>query len=49
MAAVVQASTEADGPRGIARLELKVERLALRFRFTFAFHAREVRFEIARA
>jgi hypothetical protein len=34
--------------RGLPRLELKVERLQLRFRFTFAFHAREVRFEIAR-
>lgn len=34
--------------RGLPRLELRVERLQLRFRFTFAFHAREVRFEIAR-
>jgi hypothetical protein len=34
--------------RGVPRLELRVERLQLRFRFTFAFHAREVRFEIAR-
>jgi len=30
---------------GLERLELRVERLALNFRFTFAFHAREVRFE----
>jgi len=34
--------------RGLPRLELRVERLQLRFRFTFAFHAREVRFEVAR-
>ena len=34
--------------RGLPRLELRVERLQLTFRFTFAFHAREVRFEIAR-
>ncbi len=34
--------------RGLPRLELRVERLQLRLRFTFAFHAREVRFEIAR-
>jgi hypothetical protein len=32
-------------PRGLDRLELRVERLQLTFRFTFAFHAREVRFE----
>jgi len=31
----------------LPRLELRVERLNLRFRFTFAFHAREVRFEAA--
>jgi hypothetical protein len=31
----------------LPRLELRVERLNLRFRFTFAFHAREVRFETA--
>jgi hypothetical protein len=29
----------------LERLELRVERLDLTFRFTFAFHAREVRFE----
>ena len=34
--------------KGLPRLELRVERLQVRFRFTFAFHAREVRFEIAR-
>lgn len=32
----------------LPRLELRVERLQLTFRFTFAFHAREVRFETAR-
>jgi len=31
----------------LPRLELRVERLQLTFRFTLAFHAREVRFEIA--
>ncbi|MBW1883812.1 MAG: hypothetical protein JRJ58_09815 [Deltaproteobacteria bacterium] len=31
----------------LPRLELRVERLDLTFRFTFAFHAREVRFETA--
>ena len=30
---------------GIERLELRIERLQLTFRFTYAFHAREVRFE----
>jgi hypothetical protein len=30
---------------GLERLELRVERLQITFRFTFAFHAREVRFE----
>ena len=30
---------------GIDRLELRVERLRVAFRFTYAFHAREVRFE----
>ncbi len=30
---------------GLQRLELRIERLGLRFRFTFAFHAREIRFE----
>ena len=33
---------------GLRRLELRMERLALGFRFTFAFHAREIRFEIDR-
>ncbi len=32
-------------PAGLERLELRVPRLDLTFRFTFAFHAREVRFE----
>ena len=30
---------------GLTRLELRVERLKVTFRFTFAFHAREIRFE----
>ncbi len=30
---------------GLSRFELRVERLAISFRFTFAFHAREIRFE----
>ena len=30
---------------GLDRLELRIERLHLTFRFTYAFHAREVRFE----
>ena len=30
------------------RLELRSERLKLSFRFTYAFHAREVRFECDR-
>ena len=34
--------------RGLQRLELRIERLQAIFRFTFAFHAREVRFEIDR-
>ena len=34
-------------PRAAAleRLELRIERLGLAFRFTYAFHAREIRFE----
>jgi hypothetical protein len=32
----------------LPRLELRIERLQLTFRFTLAFHAREVRFEIAK-
>jgi hypothetical protein len=35
-------------PRGLERLELRIERLQITFRFTFAFHAREVRFECDR-
>ena len=34
------------GTDALPRLELRVERLQLTFRFTFAFHAREVRFEV---
>ncbi|MBW2272217.1 MAG: hypothetical protein JRG96_03030 [Deltaproteobacteria bacterium] len=33
---------------GLERLELRIERLDLTLRFTFAFHAREVRFELDR-
>lgn len=33
---------------GLSRLELRMERLELSFRFTFAFHAREIRFECDR-
>ena len=33
---------------GLPRLELRLERLHVTFRFTFAFHAREVRFEVDR-
>lgn len=39
--------TESSASSGLPRLELRVERLNLRFRMTYAFHAREVRFEIA--
>ena len=42
------ATSSIETVRGVPRLELRVERLQLRFRFTFAFHAREVRFEVAR-
>ena len=41
----------AEGPSedgGLKRLETRVERLSLSFRLTFAFHAREVRFECDR-
>lgn len=43
-------SSEATIPRtrGLERLELRFERLHLTFRFTYAFHAREVRFECDR-
>ncbi len=34
------------GTDALPRLELRVERLQLTFRFTLAFHAREVRFEV---
>ena len=39
----------APAPAGLPRLELRIGRLNLLFRFTFAFHAREVRFEVAEA
>jgi hypothetical protein len=59
LSAVVGTGTEAAASAGtpgavsseravLPRLELRVERLRLRFRFTLAFHAREVRFEVAR-
>ena len=32
-------------PRGLERLELRIERLDVTIRFTFAFHARQVRLE----
>ena len=37
---------EASPGRALERLELRIERLQVTFRFTFAFHAREVRFEL---
>ena len=33
------------GPAGIPRLEFRIERLRTSYRFSYAFHAREVRFE----
>ncbi len=33
---------------GFRRLDLRIERLGIQFRFTFAFHAREIRFEVDR-
>ena len=40
------AAAVAEGARtGIERLELRIERLNVTIRFTFAFHARQVRFE----
>jgi hypothetical protein len=38
----------APGASSLERLELRLERLRLTFRFTYAFHAREVRFELDR-
>jgi hypothetical protein len=38
----------ADEEVGLKRIEMRIERLSLSFRFTFAFHAREVRFECDR-
>ena len=40
------AAPRAEG--GLSRFEMRMERLALSFRFTFAFHAREFRFECDR-
>jgi len=45
----VRAGPEATTAAALPRLELRVGRLQLTFRFTLAFHAREVRFEIAEA
>jgi hypothetical protein len=45
LAANPQAATGSGPGRGLDRLELRIERLKITFRFTFAFHAREVRFE----
>ena len=39
------AGADATAAPGLERLELRIERLKVTFRFTFAFHAREVRFE----
>jgi hypothetical protein len=47
LSAADPSSEAASSPPALPRLELRVERLNLRFRFTFAFHAREVRFETA--
>jgi hypothetical protein len=42
------ASAVAESPNTrLPRLELRIERLRLTFRFTLAFHAREIRFEVA--
>ncbi len=38
-------SSEAPAPSALPRLELRIERLRASYRFTYAFHAREVRFE----
>ncbi len=46
---VPRTTGDSAGPGALPRLELRVERLQLTFRFTFAFHAREVRFEVAGA
>ena len=45
---IVESTKTADRPAkaGLERLELRLERLQLTFRFTYAFHAREVRFEL---
>jgi hypothetical protein len=45
MVAEALQSTARPAPAGLERLELRLERLQLTFRFTYAFHAREVRFE----
>ena len=44
----VRDPTAAPGASSLERLELRLERLRLTFRFTYAFHAREVRFELDR-
>ncbi len=46
-AARLDGQPAAESSVALPRLELRIERLQLTFRFTFAFHAREVRFEAA--
>ena len=48
MAAATAPTLEPAAPSELPRLELRVERLQLTFRFNLAFHAREIRFEVAR-
>jgi|SRR5262245_36958641 len=45
MSAAAAAPPRAAAPTGIPRLEFRIERLKTSYRFTYAFHAREVRFE----
>jgi hypothetical protein len=40
-----RARADAPAPAGIPRLEFRIERLKASYRFSYAFHAREVRFE----
>ncbi|MGI9592879.1 MAG: hypothetical protein ACR2P8_16035, partial [Myxococcota bacterium] len=45
MAAEAAQAADPGTRAGLERLELRLERLQLTFRFTYAFHAREIRFE----
>ena len=45
MSAAPSTPVAAPAPPSIPRLELRIERLKASYRFTYAFHAREVRFE----